>query len=58
MKELTILMATDAVSYGRYVRSILVMQAEAEAARVRITHATWEYERKLEKQRKEKGKKR
>ena len=58
MNELTLLLATDAVTCGRYVRSILVMQAEAEAAKVRITYATWEYERNLKKQVKEKGKQR
>ena len=39
MEKLALLFATDAVIYGNYVRSTLLIDAAAEAARVKMEHA-------------------
>jgi hypothetical protein len=45
--EVTLLLATDAATYGRYVESILKMEAASEAAKVHISFDALEYHRKL-----------
>jgi hypothetical protein len=50
LQELAFLLATDSVAYADYARSILLMEAEAEVAKARITFATKEHRRMLEQE--------
>ena len=43
MNELALLFATDPVRYSDHIRSVIVMKAEAEVAKMLITATTWEY---------------
>lgn len=49
MKHVTIMLTTDPVTSSCFERSLILMRAEAEATKVRLSWATYRYQRELRK---------
>ena len=47
IEDLTLLLTTDVTTYTNYIHSILMIEAETEAAKARLRYIGWKAQRKV-----------